>query len=223
MKRIFSLLALSLLLVSCDYLEALNPEPKMTFGIDINQAVTVTEEGGIISIPIESNGSWLATAMGTSGVAFISLITSKGEKGSSTLEFNVKPNLLTQNRYGTISLSCENKKGIQTYIIGIAQLGAEAFAMILDWDEPVIPAEGGSLTMKVLTNCAWGFMANDADVTVVEMKAPSSLSMTDPDTYELTLAIAKNPGTEPRTFQLNFTDRMKGNTIIATYTFSQAG
>lgn len=53
MKRILLLLAFSLLVVSCDYLEALNPEPQMTFSIDLSKSVTVEAEGGKISIPLE--------------------------------------------------------------------------------------------------------------------------------------------------------------------------
>jgi hypothetical protein len=53
MKRILLLLAFSFLVVSCDYLEALNPEPQMTFSIDLSKSVTVEAEGGKISIPLE--------------------------------------------------------------------------------------------------------------------------------------------------------------------------
>lgn len=223
MKRILSLLALFWLLVSCDYLEALNPEPQMTFSIDLSKSVTVEAEGGKISIPLESNSPWQASFSPATGVWFVSLLKYKGEAGSGTLEFEVRPNLLSNLRAGVISLRCVNRKGVQTYEISIAQLAAEPFARILDWDEPVIPAEGGSLTLRILTNCPWGYTVDNADVTLVEIKEPAVLSPTDPPIYELTLAVAKNPGTVRRTFLLNLTNRFQGSKTIATYTFYQAG
>ena len=114
MKRILSLLALFWLLVSCDYLEALNPEPQMTFSIDLSKSVTVEAEGGKISIPLESNSPWQASFSPATGVWFVSLLRYKGEAGSGMLEFEVRPNLLSSLRAGVISLRCVNKKGVQT-------------------------------------------------------------------------------------------------------------
>ena len=193
----FLLLAFALGAVSCDLL-VLTPQMK----IDIQPELEVGVEGGKFSARIETNCPWRAQVYAPTGVKFISMVTSQGEAGTSTLEFEVKPNLIATLRGNTIQVIAENAKGQRTFDIAVRQLAAEPFAQILDWEDPLVPAEGGTVTIKVVYNTTTGLVCLNRDIRIVWADNDPGFSGGQPVTSRVTITVPANPSTEARSFNL---------------------
>ena len=199
--QVFLLLAISFAAVSCEWL-APTPDPEPEMKIDLPSTLEVSAEGGKVSAQIESNCPWQAQAFPGNGFYFITMVTPKGESGTSTLEFVVKPNLLAIQKLGSIQVIAENAKGQRTYDIAVRQLAAEPFAQILDWDDPLVPAEGGTITIRVVYNTTTGLVCLNRDISFYWEDIDPGFSGGQPVTSRVTITVPANPSTEARSFNL---------------------
>ena len=218
----FLLLAITLGAVSCEWL-APTPDPEPEMKIDLPSALEVSAEGGKVSAQIESNCPWQAQAFPGNGFYFITMVTTKGESGTSTLEFVVKPNLLAIQKLGSIQVTASNEIGQLTFEIVVTQSGAEPFAELLDWQDPLVPAEGGMVSLKIRSNTAASLNCRDQAIRIMIEDNPNGFSAEQPVTSNVTITVLANPKPEARSFNLELVCITKPQMVtMGTFVLRQA-
>ena len=218
----FLLLAISFAAVSCDWL-APTPDPEPEMKIDLASPLNVSAEGGKVSAQIESNCPWQAQAFPGNGFYFITMVTTKGESGTSTLEFVVKPNLLAIQKLGSIQVTASNEIGQLTFEIVVTQSGAEPFAELLDWQDPLVPSEGGTVSLRILSNTAASLNCRDQGIRITIEDAPGGFSGEQPVTSKVTITVPANPKPEARSFNLELVCFSKPKMVtMGTFVLRQA-
>lgn len=214
------LLALLWLPVSCEFLQN---DPVLT--IDAEDGwITFDAEGGDSTILITSNCDWEAESLGSStGESFFSVSPRSGKPGESVLTVHVLPQQVVWPRGGSLAL-----KYRKTYVspvetrelyVNVYQKGAAEKIWFGDWQEPTLPAEGGSFTTNLFYNGqTWWVTCDDPDV-----KLDFAWKQHDNDpikTVTVTVSVAANPSTEKRSFTLKVSDRREQN-FYGNYVFHQ--
>lgn len=218
----FLLLAFALGAVSCDLLVP-TPDPELEMSIDLASPLEINAEGGRVSVQIESNCPWRAQAYPGNGFYFIRMVTSKGESGTSTLEFEVIPNLLAMQKLGSVQVTASNEKGQRTFEISVRQSGAEPFAELLDWQDPLVPAEGGTVSLRILSNTSAALICRDPAIRISIEDDPNGLISGNPVTSRVAITVPANPSTEARSFNLELICATQaGKFSMGTFVLRQA-
>jgi len=224
MRRIFFvLLAFSWMLASCEFFPT---DPKLTTSVEDH--LYFEAEGGDASIMVSSNCDWEAEGIATIGVFFLSVSPSNGRSGDSVLKIHARENLRYGRRTAAVKLKYRNPYSSTSepreLLVPVYQDGAPAKIWFDNWQEPTLPAEGGSFTADLLDNgCPWNIFWDEENVKL-DIKS-ESWNMADPySKCIITFTVSANPSSENRTFVVNLTDRKPEEyQVYGQYTFHQAG
>ncbi len=220
-RTFFILLAISWMLASCEFFPT---DPKLTTSVE--DYLSFDAEGGDVSIMVSSNCDWEAEGIATVGFYFLSVSPASGRSGDNVLKIHARENLRYGRRTAAVRLKYRNPYTgtgeTRELHIPVYQEGSPAKVWFENWQEPTLPAEGGSFTADLLNNgCLWNIFCDDPDVKMnIEYV---SWNMTDPYSKCIfTFTVPANPSSEKRSFILDVTDR-KGQTVLGRYPFYQAG
>ena len=222
-RTFFILLAISWMLASCEFFPA---DPKLTTSVE--DFVSFGAEGGEVSIMVSSNCDWEAESIATVGVYFLSVSPQNGRSGDSVLKIRARENLVYGRRSAAVRLKYRNpytsSGETRELLVPVYQDGPQAKAWFEDWNEPVLPAEGGSFMAILRYNgCLFNVTCADPDVKLdIRMQTFWDVSIDPYVKVEVTATVPANPSSEKRSFILDVTDR-KGQTVLGRYPFYQAG
>jgi hypothetical protein len=222
-RTFFILLAISWMLASCEFFPT---DPKLTTSVE--DYLSFDAEGGDVSIMVSSNCDWEAEGIATVGFYFLSVSPASGRSGDNVLKIHARENLRYGRRTAAVRLKYRNPYTgtgeTRELQIPVYQEGSPAKVWFENWQEPTLPAEGGSFTADLLNNgCLWNIFCDDPDVKMnIEYV---SWNMTDPYSKCIfTFTVPANPSSEKRTFVINLTDRKPEEwQVYGQYTFHQAG
>ena len=155
MDRMFYLLSLLFMLVSCNPVPTPEPEPEPVIGFSASE-LTVNPEGGDASLKVTASTTWSVT---TDGQAWYRLASSSQVyAGESILKITAEPNFTASARTATLSF----KSGAKTVTLKLSQ----AFFVP---DLSFVPGEatgegnGGEVVVKTTSNATWTVDESDLD------------------------------------------------------------
>ena len=123
-------------------------------------AVTVSDEAATLTLTFSTNKAWTAT----SSEEWLTISPDSGEGGNSTVTVSIAANEGYDERSATVTVTCD--KDSKTVTVTQKQKGA----LVLTPETITVPAEGKSLTVKLMTNVEVT-AASDVDwITVAQTK-----------------------------------------------------
>ena len=155
MDRMFYLLSLLFMLVSCNPVPTPEPEPEPVIGFSASE-LTVNPEGGDASLKVTASTTWSVTTDGQSWYTLAS--ASQVYAGESILKVTAEPNFTASARTATLTF----KSGTKTVTLKLSQ----AFFVP---DLSFVPGEatgegnGGEVVVKTTSNATWTVDESDLD------------------------------------------------------------
>ena len=197
MKRI--LLIVSVLVAACAV--SCQKETKVEDAVTIksNEEI-VPVEGGVLSIAINSTVAWTAKA----SESWVTLSPTSGEAGDATIKASVLKNDTNDSRTATVTFTAGTKTA--TYTIVQSQLNA----LVIATTEYEVPAEGGTVEVKVSANVDYQVIIPDA---VDWVENATTRGMTE---STVVLKVAPSLDVEARTANINISDGTLSSTVKIT-------
>ena len=197
MKRI--LLIVSVLVAACAV--SCQKETKVEDAVTIksNEEI-VPVEGGVLSIAINSTVAWTAKA----SESWVTLSPASGEAGDATVKASVLKNDTNDSRTATVTFTAGTKTA--TYTIVQSQLNA----LVIATTEYEVPAEGGTVEVKVSANVDYQVIIPDA---VDWVENATTRGMTE---STVVLKVAPSLDVEARTANINISDGTLSSTVKIT-------
>ena len=197
MKRI--LLIVSVLVAACAV--SCQKETKVEDAVTIksNEEI-VPVEGGVISIAINSTVAWTAKA----SESWVTLSPTSGEAGDATIKASVLKNDTNDSRTATVTFTAGTKTA--TYTILQSQLNA----LVIATTEFEVPAEGGTVEVKVSANVDYQVIIPDA---VDWVENATTRGMTE---STVVLKVAPSLEVETRTANITISDGTLSSTVKIT-------
>ena len=155
MDRMFYLLSLLFMLVSCNPVPTPEPEPEPVIGFSASE-LTVNPEGGDASLKVTASTTWSVT---TDGQAWYRLASSSQVyAGESILKITAEPNFTASARTATLSF----KSGAKTVTLKLSQA---FFVPDLSFapGEATGEGDGGEVVVKTTSNATWTVDESDLD------------------------------------------------------------
>ena len=155
MDRMFYLLSLLFMLVSCNPVPTPEPEPEPVIGFSASE-LTVNPEGGDASLKVTASTTWSVTTDGQSWYTLAS--ASQVYAGESILKVTAEPNFTASARTATLTF----KSGAKTASLKLSQ----AFLVPeLTFAPADVTGEGngGEVVVKTTANAAWTVDEDDLD------------------------------------------------------------
>ena len=197
MKRI--LLIVSVLVAACAV--SCQKETKVEDAVTIKtDEQVVPVEGGVISIAINSTVAWTAKA----SESWVTLSPTSGEAGDATIKASVLKNDTNDSRTATVTFTAGTKTA--TYTIVQSQLNA----LVIATTEYEVPAEGGTVEVKVSANVDYQVIIPDA---VDWVENATTRGMTE---STVVLKVAPSLDVEARTANINISDGTLSSTVKIT-------
>ncbi|MBR1539011.1 MAG: hypothetical protein IJ636_05845 [Bacteroidales bacterium] len=160
MKRVLSFLAVCLfVLASCE------PEPVLSLDKD---QIEFGENGGSQTVAVTANNTWNVLVESTD--SFIS-VSPMGGSENGFITITAQPNNTSANRSVQMAVICTSRDMSVTKVVNVSQTCAVGSASFDDFeidpsDGGKIPAEGGSVKLKVVANGTWTLSCSASDVTL---------------------------------------------------------
>ena len=197
MKRI--LLIVSVLVAACAV--SCQKETKVEDAVTIksNEEI-VPVEGGVLSIAINSTVAWTAKA----SESWVTLSPTSGEAGDAIIKASVLKNDTNDSRTATVTFTAGTKTA--TYTIVQSQLNA----LVIATTEYEVPAEGGTVEVKVSANVDYQVIIPDA---VDWVENATTRGMTE---STVVLKVAPSLDVEARTANINISDGTLSSTVKIT-------
>ena len=197
MKRI--LLIVSVLVAACAV--SCQKETKVEDAVTIksNEEI-VPVEGGVLSIAINSTVAWTAKA----SESWVTLSPASGEAGDATVKASVLKNDTNDSRTATVTFTAGTKTA--TYTIVQSQLNA----LVIATTEYEVPAEGGTVEVKVSANVDYQVIIPDA---VDWVENATTRGMTE---STVVLKVAPSLDVEARTANITISDGTLSSTVKIT-------
>ena len=197
MKRI--LLIVSVLVAACAV--SCQKETKVEDAVTIksNEEI-VPVEGGVLSIAINSTVAWTAKA----SESWVTLSPTSGEAGDATIKASVLKNDTNDSRTATVTFTAGTKTA--TYTIVQSQLNA----LVIATTEYEVPAEGGTVEVKVSANVDYQVIIPDA---VDWVENATTRGMTE---STVVLKVAPSLDVEARTANITISDGTLSSTVKIT-------
>ena len=197
MKRI--LLIVSVLVAACAV--SCTKETKVEDAVTIksNEEI-VPVEGGVLSIAINSTVAWTAKA----SESWVTLSPTSGEAGDATIKASVLKNDSNDSRTATVTFTAGTKTA--TYTILQSQLNA----LVIATTEYEVPAEGGTVEVKVSANVDYQVIIPDA---VDWVENATTRGMTE---STVVLKVAPSLDVEARTANITISDGTLSSTVKIT-------
>ena len=197
MKRI--LLIVSVLVAACAV--SCTKETKVEDAVTIksNEEI-VPVEGGVLSIAINSTVAWTAKA----SESWVTLSPASGEAGDATVKASVLKNDTNDSRTATVTFTAGTKTA--TYTIVQSQLNA----LVIATTEYEVPAEGGTVEVKVSANVDYQVIIPDA---VDWVENATTRGMTE---STVVLKVAPSLDVEARTANITISDGTLSSTVKIT-------
>ena len=197
MKRI--LLIVSVLVAACAV--SCTKETKVEDAVTIksNEEI-VPVEGGVLSIAINSTVAWTAKA----SESWVTLSPTSGEAGDATVKASVLKNDSNDSRTATVTFTAGTKTA--TYTILQSQLNA----LVIATTEYEVPAEGGTVEVKVSANVDYQVIVPDA---VDWVENATTRGMTE---STVVLKVAPSLDVEARTANITISDGTLSSTVKIT-------
>ena len=197
MKRI--LLIVSVLVAACAV--SCHKETKVEDAVTIksNEEI-VPVEGGVLSIAINSTVAWTAKA----SESWVTLSPTSGEAGDATIKASVLKNDTNDSRTATVTFTAGTKTA--TYTIVQSQLNA----LVIATTEYEVPAEGGTVEVKVSANVDYQVIIPDA---VDWVENATTRGMTE---STVVLKVAPSLDVEARTANITISDGTLSSTVKIT-------
>ena len=197
MKRI--LLIVSVLVAACAV--SCQKETKVEDAVTIksNEEI-VPVEGGVLSIAINSTVAWTAKA----SESWVTLSPTSGEAGDATVKASVLKNDTNDSRTATVTFTAGTKTA--TYTILQSQLNA----LVIATTEYEVPAEGGTVEVKVSANVDYQVIIPDA---VDWVENATTRGMTE---STVVLKVAPSLDVEARTANITISDGTLSSTVKIT-------
>lgn len=197
MKRI--LLIVSVLVAACAV--SCTKETKVEDAVTIksNEEI-VPVEGGVLSIAINSTVAWTAKA----SESWVTLSPTSGEAGDATVKASVLKNDSNDSRTATVTFTAGTKTA--TYTIVQSQLNA----LVIATTEYEVPAEGGTVEVKVSANVDYQVIIPDA---VDWVENATTRGMTE---STVVLKVAPSLDVEARTANITISDGTLSSTVKIT-------
>ena len=197
MKRI--LLIVSVLVAACAV--SCKKETKVEDAVTIKtDEQVVPVEGGVISIAINSTVAWTAKA----SESWVTLSPTSGEAGDATIKASVLKNDTNDSRTATVTFTAGTKTA--TYTIVQSQLNA----LVIATTEYEVPAEGGTVEVKVSANVDYQVIIPDA---VDWVENATTRGMTE---STVVLKVAPSLDVEARTANITISDGTLSSTVKIT-------
>lgn len=197
MKRI--LLILSVLVAACAV--SCQKETKVEDAVTVKSDEQVLPaEGGVISIAINSTVAWTAKA----SESWVTLSPASGEAGDATVKASVLKNDTNDSRTATVTFTAGTKTA--TYTIVQSQLNA----LVIATTEYEVPAEGGTVEVKVSANVDYQVIIPDA---VDWVENATTRGMTE---STVVLKVAPSLDVEARTANITISDGTLSSTVKIT-------
>ena len=155
MDRMFYLLSLLFMLVSCNPVPTPEPEPEPVIGFSASE-LTVNPEGGDASLKVTASTTWSVTTDGQSWYTLAS--ASQVYAGESILKVTAEPNFTASARTATLTF----KSGTKTASLKLSQA---FFVPELTFAPADVTGEGngGEVVVKTTANAAWTVDEDDLD------------------------------------------------------------
>ena len=197
MKRI--LLIVSVLVAACAV--SCTKETKVEDAVTIksNEEI-VPVEGGVLSIAINSTVAWTAKA----SESWVTLSPASGEAGDATVKASVLKNDTNDSRTATVTFTAGTKTA--THTIVQSQLNA----LVIATTEYEVPAEGGTVEVKVSANVDYQVIVPDA---VDWVENATTRGMTE---STVVLKVAPSLDVEARTANITISDGTLSSTVKIT-------
>ena len=157
-------------------------------------------EGGVLSIAINSTVAWTAKA----SESWVTLSPTSGEAGDATIKASVLKNDTNDSRTATVTFTAGTKTA--TYTIVQSQLNA----LVIATTEYEVPAEGGTVEVKVSANVDYQVIIPDA---VDWVENATTRGMTE---STVVLKVAPSLDVEARTANINISDGTLSSTVKIT-------
>ena len=197
MKRI--LLIVSVLVAACAV--SCTKETKVEDAVTIKtDEQVVPVEGGVISIAINSTVAWTAKA----SESWVTLSPTSGEAGDATVKASVLKNDSNDSRTATVTFTAGTKTA--TYTILQSQLNA----LVIATTEYEVPAEGGTVEVKVSANVDYQVLIPEA-VDWVQNATTRGLTEST-----VVLKVAPTLDVEARTANITISDGTLSSTVKIT-------
>jgi hypothetical protein len=197
MKRI--LLIVSVLVAACAV--SCQKETKVEDAVTVKSDEQVLPaEGGVISIAINSTVAWTAKA----SESWVTLSPASGEAGDATVKASVLKNDTNDSRTATVTFTAGTKTA--TYTIVQSQLNA----LVIATTEYEVPAEGGTVEVKVSANVDYQVIIPDA---VDWVENATTRGMTE---STVVLKVAPSLDVEARTANITISDGTLSSTVKIT-------
>ena len=194
MKRI--LLIVSVLVAACAV--SCQKETKVEDAVTVKSDEQVLPaEGGVISIAINSTVAWTAKA----SESWVTLSPASGEAGDATVKASVLKNDTNDSRTATVTFTAGTKTA--TYTILQSQLNA----LVIATTEFEVPAEGGTVEVKVSANVDYKVIIPDA---VDWVENATTRGMTE---STVVLKVAPSLEVEARTANITISDGTLSSTV----------
>ena len=197
MKRI--LLIVSVLVAACAV--SCTKETKVEDAVTIKSNEEIFPvEGGVLSIAINSTVAWTAKA----SESWVTLSPASGEAGDATVKASVLKNDTNDSRTATVTFTAGTKTA--TYTIVQSQLNA----LVIATTEYEVPAEGGTVEVKVSANVDYQVIIPDA---VDWVENATTRGMTE---STVVLKVAPSLDVEARTANITISDGTLSSTVKIT-------
>ncbi len=218
MKTLYLPLLMILLLTAtaCE----IAPAPMLSVNPD---PLEISADGGRIIVSVNAVGEWTArpdfTIHGQYEPSFFYISTYKGT-GNGEVPVTFEPNpygFWTRN--ARIVFECVSGDEICTVILPVIQREAAPVFEFTDWNEPCIPADGGSFSATLLYNCRVAIDINATGVTYSDKLIGEDRFL---GPAELTFTVPANPTSSERVIHMTLRPSGK-DTPSKTYKLTQAG
>ena len=155
MDRMFYLLSLLFMLVSCNPVPTPEPEPEPVIGFSASE-LTVNPEGGDASLKVTASTTWSVTTDGQTWYQLAS--SSQVYAGESILKITAEPNFTASARTATLTF----KSGAKTVTLKLSQA---FFVPDLSFSPGEVTGEGngGEVVVKTTANATWTVDESDLD------------------------------------------------------------
>ena len=203
MDRMFYLLSLLFLLVSCNPVPTPEPEPEPVIGFSASE-LTVNPEGGDASLKVTASTTWSVTTDGQTWYTLAS--SSQVYAGESILKVTAEPNFTASARKATLSF----KSGAKTVTLKLSQA---FFVPDLSFAPGEVTGEGsgGEVVVKTTSNATW--TVDESDLDFWFSVSPKTITRGD---GELKVTFNRSYVAQKRSAQVRFHSGDHVKTLILT-------
>ncbi len=189
---------------------SVNPDP-----------LEVSADGGKVTLSVNAVGEWTTKSdFGEPYGPYFYYVSPYKGSGDAEISVSFEPNPYGEfGRKGTITFECVSGEKTCTVTLPVSQKEADPVFGFTDWNEPLIPAYGGSFTATLSYNCGVTI-----DIDAVGVTRSDKLIGEDRflGPAELTFTVPANPTSSERVIHMTLRPSGK-DTPSKTYKLTQAG